>query len=316
MTQLTPTEFFPSTFLNETSVQHSLGEDFTLCDNGNVVFHWADYHETCDTIKIAIDTNSDLRNEFARKEVALTRLSLIPVWIRTNKKVHQTTMFELYERSVLNNVQYSLGINPFGPIEISFISSTGPFKSMVIAECFNRSTYKDFVMVYLLKDKLPKRDYRIRLKSKVLMEYGKDFSKAGLIGLEQLTMNGILFSLDSDEFINYVSKETEMRILIDSTTLENAAGKDLQGLKEYLSQYAFNLLYSSRLEDAISCQLKDFSFQSSFDFFKDKKIYLFITYEKLANNSQTSIRSIKEFVGHTRSLIREHYNSNLLIKSA
>ena len=316
MTHLTLTEFFPTTFFNETTIQHRLGEDFSLCDNGNVVFHWADYHETCDTVKMALDTNSDLQSEYAKKEIALTRLALIPVWIRTNKKVHQTTMFELYERSILNDVQYSLGVNPFGQIEISFISSTGPFKLMAIAECFNRSTYKDFVMVYLLKDKLPRRDYRIRLKSKVLMEYGKDFSKAGLIGLEQLTMNGILFSLDSDEFVNHVSKESEMRILIDSTTLENAAGKNLNELKDYLSQFAFNLLYSSRLEDAICCQLKDFSFQSSFDFFKDKKIYLFISYEKLSQHSQTSINSLKDFVVHTRSLIREHYKSNLLTKIA
>ncbi|MBA2406112.1 MAG: hypothetical protein H0V66_15155, partial [Bdellovibrionales bacterium] len=206
-------------------------------------------------------------------------------------------------------------VDPFGPIEISFISGTGPFRSMAIAECFNASTYKDFVMVYLLKGKLPKRDYRVRLKSKVLMEYGNEFGKAGLIGLEQLTMNGLLFSLDSDFFLKEISKEKELRILIDSNSLKDGCSKDLSGLKDHLAQYAFNLMYSSSKEDSVTCQLQDFHVQSSFDFLKNKKVYLFISYEKLVGLNG-KIKIIQNFVTHTRNLIREHYKTKLLSKSA
>ncbi len=52
-----------------------------------------------------MESNPELREEFKRKEVSLNRLSLIPVWIRTEKKVHQTTMFDLYERYILNQMQ-------------------------------------------------------------------------------------------------------------------------------------------------------------------------------------------------------------------
>lgn len=315
MANLSLTELFPLAFLNESTIQQSLGEDFSLCGNGNMVFHWADYHETCQAVKTRLESNPEVKKEFKNKEMALQRLSLIPVWIRTERKVHQTTMFDLYERYILNQMQLSLGIDPFGPIEISFISGTGPFRSMAIAECFNSSTYKDFVMVYLLKDKLPKRDYRIRLKSKVLTEFGKDFTKAGLIGLEQLTMNGLLFSLDSELFLSEISKETEIRILIDSASLAEGCSKDLVELKAHLSQFAFNLLYSSHREDVVTCQLKDFNVQSSFDFLKNKKVYLFISYEKLmASNSK--IKNIQNFVIHTQKLIREHYQTKLLEHSA
>lgn len=316
MANLTLTELFPSAFLNESTQNPNLGEDFSLCDNGNMVFHWADYHETCDAVKASLESHPEMAEEFKRKEAALSRLSLIPVWIRTDKKVHQTTMFDLYERYILNQVQLSLGVDPFGPIELSFISSTGPFRSLAIAECFNKSTYKDFVMVYLLQGKLPKRDYRIRLKSKVLMEYGQDFSKAGLIGLEQLTMNGLLFSLDSDFFINEISKSADMRILIDTNTLEVGCSKDLPGLKEHLSHYAFNLMYSSRKEDSITFSFKDFNTQSSFDFLKNKKVYLFVTYDKLTGGPNVNVKSIKKFVTHTRDLIREHFQVNVVSKSA
>lgn len=312
---LTLSELFPTSFLSNKTLEQSLGEDFSLCENGNMVFHWADYFETCDAVKASLESNPEMLEEFKRKEVALNRLTLIPLWIRTEKKVHQTTMFDLYERYILNQMHLSLGIDPFGPIEISFISGTGPFKSMAIAECFNNTTYKDFVMFYLLKNKLPKRDYRVRLKAKVLMEFGDDFSQAGLIGLEQLTMNGLLFSLDSDFFLKEISKKSQLRILIDSSSLSVGCTKDLPELKNHLKQYAFNLLYSSKKEDAVTCLLKDFSIQSSFEFLKNKKVYLFISYDKLSACNQ-GIKLIQNFVAHTRILIRDHYNEKLLMKTA
>ena len=314
MAQLSLTDIFPLSFQNESNIQHSLGEDFPLCDNGNMIFHWADYHETCDAVKKQMQNNPEMKQEFKRKEMALNSLSLITVWIRTEKKVHQTTMFDLYERYILNQM-LSTGLDPFGPIEISFISGTGPFRSMAIAECFNQSTYKDFVMVYLLKDQLPKRDYRIRLKSKVLLEYGEDFGKAGLIGLEQLTMHGLLFSMDSDVFLKDISKSSELRILIDLQLMSGGCEKDLSELKAHLSQYAFNLMYSSKKEDAISCNVNDLSIQSSFDFLKNKKVYLFVSYDKLVAGPG-KIKSIRDFVDHTRNMIRAHYKQSLVAKSA
>ncbi len=316
MANLSLSELFPHTFLNESTLHKSLGEEFSLCDNGNMVFHWADFHETCDVVKKHLESHPELKDEFIRKEHALNRLSLIPVWIRTEKKVHQTTMFDLYERYILNQMQLSMGIDPFGPIEISFISSTGPFKSMAIAECFNKNTYKDFVMVYLLHDKLPKRDYRVRLKAKVLMEYGQDFAKAQLIQLEQLTMNGLLLSMESDVFLKEIPKEGSLRLLIDTDCLREGSQKNLDDLKTYLSQYAFNLMYSSRKEDALSCDVKDINLQSSFDFLKNRKIFLFVAYDQLHGTDATKVKSIVSFVNHTRSLIREHYQNHFFKKSA
>ena len=308
MPHLLLTELFPLSFLNESTLQLNLGEDFSLCENDNMVFNWADFHETCEVVKKRLENDPHMKEDFAHKEMALKRLSLIPVWIRTQKKVHQTTMFDLYDRYILNQMKFSLGVDPFGPIELSFISGTGPFKEMAIAECFNNSTYKDFVMLYLLKDKLPKRDYRIRLKSKILMEYGADFSKAGLISLEQLTMNGLLLSLDSEFYQKNLSQLNELRFLIDTNCLAEGLQKDLGELRTHLSKYTFNLLYSSRKEDSVVCSHKDFSIQSSFDFLKNKKVYLFVSYAKLAT-SNAKIKDIQSFVSHSRSLIRERYLS-------
>lgn len=301
------TQLFSPAFLNDSALTKTLGEEFVLCENGNIVFHWADFYETCDMIKNQLEKDPALLQDFKHREHALTRLGLIPVWVRTESKIHQSTMLELYEKFILNQSHLLGGVDPFCPLDISFISGTGPFKSMSIAECFNKSTYRDFVLVYLLQGKLPKRDFRIRLRSKILLEYGQNFGQAELVALEQLTMNGMLLSIDAETYMKKVSEQESVRILVNSKMLQEGKDKNLGDLKNHLSQYAFNLLYSSNKEDSMVCRLKDFSIQSSFDFSKSKKVYLFISYDKLAEVHPYSVKSIKDFVMQTKDLVKDHY---------
>lgn len=310
------TQLFSPSFLNDSVLTKTLGEEFVLCDNGNIVFHWADFFETCDLIKAQLESEPGLMEDFKNRENALKRLSEIPVWVKTESKVYQTTMFDLYEKYILNQTHMMGGVDPFCPLEISFISGTGPFKGMSIAECFNKTTYRDFVLVYLIKGKLPRRDFRIRLKSKVLVEYGANYGQAELVALEQLTMNGMLMSMDSEVYMKKIQDVESVRILINSKMLSEAKGKSLDDLKGHLSQYAFNLLYSSMKGDSITCQLKDFSVQSSFDFAKNKRVFLFISYDKLAQSNPESVNSIREFVIQTKELVRNHYQKKSESKSA
>lgn len=310
------TQLFSPAFLNDSALTKTLGEEFVLCENGNIVFHWADFYETCDMIKTQLEKDPALLQDFKHREHALTRLGLIPVWVRTESKIHQSTMLELYEKFILNQSHLLGGVDPFCPLDISFISGTGPFKSMSIAECFNKSTYRDFVLVYLLQGKLPKRDFRIRLRSKILLEYGQNFGQAELVALEQLTMNGMLLSIDSETYMKKVSEQESVRILVNSKMLQEGKDKNLGDLKNHLSQYAFNLLYSSNKEDSIVCRLKDFSIQSSFDFSKSKKVYLFISYDKLAEVHPYSVKNIRDFVLQTKELVKDHYATSGKKKTA
>lgn len=272
-----------------------------------MVFHWADFHETCDSVKEHLANDPVLQEDFKRREEAINRLMLIPVWIRTRNKVYQLTMFDLYERYIVTQAHLIGDIDPFEPIELSFISATGPFKGMAIAECFSHITYQDFVLVNLIKNKLPKRDYRIRLKSKVLAEFGKEFGQARLISLEQMTMNGLLFSVESEFYMKELSQSGSIRILIDTDTLKVAVGKTKSELQEHLAGHTFNLMYSSKKDDAIECPLGAFHTESSFDFFRNKKVYLFITYDQLAKSRPESAKQLRNFITYSRELVREHY---------
>lgn len=301
------TQLFSPSFLNESQLTKTLGEEFVLCDNGNMVFHWADFFETCDLIKTQLENDPTLMADFNHRANALERLALIPVWIKTEKKVYQSTMHELYEKYILNQINQIGGIDPFCPLEISFISGTGPYKSMSVAECFNKLTYRDFVLVYLIQGKLPRRDFRIRLKSKILLEFGKSFRNAELVALEQLTSAGMLLSMDAEVYTKKVAEEEYVRLLLNSKMLAEGKGKRLPDLKVHLSHYAFNLLYSSNKEDAITIRLKDFSVQSSFDYSKNKRVFLFISYDKLAETHPASVKVIRDFVSHTKELVKDHY---------
>jgi hypothetical protein len=299
--------FFPAAFLDDSAISNSLGEEFSLCDNGNMVFHWADFHETCDNVKERLENDPGLMDDFKRREAAIGRLQLIPIWIKTKNKFHQLTMFDLYELYITDNSHLVGELDVTGQIEVSFISPTGPFKEMAITQCFSQITYKDFILVYLLKDKLPRRDYRIRLKSKVLMEFGPNFERAQLINLEQMTMTGLLFSIDSEIYQKELTQVVSVRTFIETQTLKEAIGKNLSSLQSHLSQHAFNLLFSTNKQDAIECSLADLSSRSSFDFLHNKKLFLFMSYDVLAKSSPAQAKAFKDFMTYSRELVRAHY---------
>ena len=302
--------------LSDSALTKALGEEFVLSDNGNIVFHWADFFETCDMIKNRLETDPLLTQDFKNCEIALGQLHSLPVWVTTAKTIFQSHMFDLYHQYIVNHSKLLGSLDPYCPFEISFISGTGPFKSMSIVECFNKTIYRDFVLMYLIQGKLPRRDYRIRLKSKILFEYGGDFSSVELVSLEQLTLNGMLFSIDSEVFTKKVSASQNVRILINHNMLSDGRGKNLDELKLHLSQYAFNLLYSSSKDDGIVCKVNDFSVQSAFDFARNKKVFLFVPYDKLASSHPAAIKTIKEFVAHSKMLVCDHYLNSSNQKSA
>jgi glutaredoxin 2 len=66
-------------------------------------------------------------------------------------------------------------------------------------------------------------------------------------------------------------------------------------------------MYSSRKEDGITCNLSDFSAQSSFDFFRNKKVYIFTPFTKLGTTNAESIKNIQKFVEHSKTLVQDHY---------
>jgi len=86
-----------------------------------MVFHWSDSFETCESLKALMEDNETYGNELKTCEKALDQLKLIPVWIKTPKKIHQTSMYDLYEEHILHQENLFGSLDPFCPYEISFL---------------------------------------------------------------------------------------------------------------------------------------------------------------------------------------------------
>lgn len=284
----------------QSEIDATHGEEFVLCKNGNIVFHWADFIETCEEARRKLD--------FSKQKKNLEALKNVIVWVRAEKKIHKTSMYELYEKFILSKSELLGGLSPFESLDMSFISSAGPFKKISVAECFNAETYKNFIQYFLLSERLPQRGFRIRLKSKILFEYG---SNAELVALEQLTERGMLFSANADTFHKKFGKEKSIRMLLDSSILHDAKDKDLDELKDYFGRYPFNLLYSAEREDVMEVKMEDISLQSSFDFKKNQKIYIFVPYGKIQAENPVSVEVIQHFVVQTMGLVRNYYLKKL-----
>lgn len=301
------TQLFSSHLLNDSPLVKSLGEEIPLCDNDAMIFHWADFHETCEAIRKKLQSGQILMDDFKLRENSLMRLSQIPVWIKSANNILQTTMYSLYENYIFRQKM----MDPFLPREISFISSSGPFKAMSISECFNKSTYRDFVLVNLLQEKLPQREFRIRLKSKVLFQTGAQFSETQLVSLEQLSSRGLLFSMDSETYFKKFSQEAMVRVMINSQMLNLPDDSNVTDIRRHLAPFSYNLLYSAQSSDAIVCRMENFSVQSSFDFSLNKKVYLFLPYGKVLDGNHSGIKTIQRFIESSRELVRNEYQKNL-----
>jgi hypothetical protein len=122
--------------------------------------------------------------------------------------------------------------------------------------------------------------------------------------------------MDSEKWMRNFSEQKYIRILVNAKMLGEGLGKNLAELKNHLSEYAFNLLYTSSKEDSMAIKLSDFSVQSSFDFSKNKRVYLFVSYDKLAVSRPEGVKIIKAFVNHTKELVRDYYQEAAKRKSA
>lgn len=291
----------------------NLFEPLCLGHQNNLSFHWADFHETCVAYKNHIEIDSLSKQEFEKRVTSLKKLLLVPVWMKTANKIIQTTMYDLYDRYLMGSFKVFDQFEPFDRVELSFMSGTGPFKSMAVAECFNRATYQDFVVFGLMNDKLRKREFRLRCKTKLLFEYGANFEKAALMNLEQISCHGFLFSTESAEFMAQMSLTPHFRFLMDTKIMKESKGKTLEEIISLTKLQPFNLFYSSCKTDCFSADSQGINFQSGIDFMQSKKHHFFIPFDKINGGD---LKSVKSFMEQTKTLISNLYETGSVLKSA
>jgi hypothetical protein len=306
-----------STSLRGSYVDKTFLETLILCPPSHMLFHWSDALETSEQMRAMMLSNESYSREFKKCDQALSQLRSVPLWIKTEKKIIQTSMYDLYEQYILFEDNLFGTLDPYCPYEISFLSGVGPFRRLSVFECLSESTHREFVIIFLMKGKIKAGDFRLRLKSKILMEYGEQYSKAGLIDLLQLTSKGIIISLNSELYTREYTSLKAMRLLLNSKMLFSLKDKNLQDVSLKLSPYAYNLFYTSNKNDSFTFNLSDLVIESTFDFSEQKKIPLLISYERISDSNPLAAKTLQNFVSQMKELILTHHgNSDELKKVA
>ena len=261
-----------------------------LCDFGSVSFFWSDSDEFCLNLKKLIECHPEFQDIYQQKIESLEALKKIPVWFKVKSKVIEKNMFELYEDHILGKDLLPI----HSQVECSFLSSKGPFNKLIISELLNPVMYQEFIMVLLLSDKLNRRQFRLRMNSRLLMEQNHSIH---LVNFEQLSTDGILISSEKPLV------EATLNFFLDYQVLSGTDEMTLDELKNYLSTKAINFLYSAQESARIPINTQGIHAQVKFDCVKNNLYYYFIEFNRFENKD--AVKTLQQFVTHSKDLITE-----------
>lgn len=271
--------------------------------DGIVSFHWSDFREACRLWQTRIAIEPGLRKDYERRLQEMQKLRALPIWIRSGKTTTQTNLFDLYEGFICDQLWQGDTNLPHPQYDISLISPSGPFKKMPVTNCFNLQTYRDFVMVFLLQDKLPRRDFRLRVKSKVLAEYGPNFSEACLVELEQISASGLLFRVSGSEYFGRMVPHQQVRLLFKTSFLTNSS--QVSEFRHEVAQWNNNPFYTHDKTEAFVFDCKETPSNSRFDGEETRECFLRISFDTISRTNGPQAQRLKAFVKAAQHCILE-----------
>jgi len=283
-----------------------LTDQICLGKDGNVSFHWSDFREACRLWQTRIAIEPNLRRDYEKRLQEMEKLKQLPLWIRSGKTTTQTNLFDLYEGFICDQHWHSDESLPRPHYDISLISPSGPFKKMPVTNCFNLQTYRDFVMVFLLQDKLPRRDFRLRVKSKLLAEYGANLSEVSLVELEQISASGILLKVSGADFYGKMLPHQTMRLLLKTHFLQAAVqAKNPQEFKREVAEWSNNPFYTHDKAESFSFDCHDIHSSSRFDGDATSECFLRINIETMAKSNPQQAQRLQNFVKMAQKSVLE-----------
>lgn len=286
----------------------SLSEPISLCGKDTMCFHWSDSVRYCEIVESNLSTDTHLFKDYQKRKIAISNLKKISVWIKSKKKIIETTVYDLYDQFLLSKDLMLNDLDPYFEYHISFLSASGPFKKISIVSCFNESLFYDFKFIYLIENLIPRGDFSLRLRSKVLIEYGENFDQVQIVGVNQIGHDGILISIPYDLFLNEISHLDKLRILLNSSQLRLNETSGLNDLKENLGKYSFNLLYTSKKSDSAEIKLNEIVMRGRGDFFtQDKRVFLLIPYSAMEKSHSQMANDFRNFSRRTCEVMDDFF---------
>jgi hypothetical protein len=288
-----------------------LNHQLTLNIEGPVSFYWTDFKEACELYREKSIHDPQVKAAFEKKMADLERMKQMPVWIRTDSSITHTNLYDLYQSHILHKSQNPQNVLTSGPTDISFISPSGPFKKLAVTDCFNLENYQDFVLVLLLQRKLKEREFRIRLQSRLLIEYGEQSSQASLVDLEQITSSGLLFKCTANVFFQEIRPNGHVRVLMKNSMFDSINhAQNWEETREVLTHWPARPLYTQNKQESFRLNCEDFQITSRFDFGSTQEVYFFVSFDVTRKSNEIATMKIEKFVQKARTHILEIVKNN------
>ena len=169
-----------------------------------VFYHWSNCSVGTKFLQFSAKQHSELDTTINDVWLKIQQLKDVSIWLKSGDHIIPMNMFDVYATVMTHLRKSNQDDNLFNGHEISFIGPSGPYKHTTLVQLINKTLYQDFLYFYLIKNKLPLRQFRLFVEGNVVVQYGNGHRYSGVLKVKQLTDNGILFSTKDDDFVQKV----------------------------------------------------------------------------------------------------------------
>lgn len=281
---------------------NDLYSSFRLSSNNSLSFHWADANETCQYLQRNIKNRGTKYFEYKKLLEHIQDLKMALVWVRSDSKIVQTNLYELYHLMInpLNNNK--LNFLHCQTCELSLIGPTGPYKMVDLKSWLNRDDYLSVVYKSILSGELPSREFRVRSSGKILCYYGANNTNSCVLHVKQIGLSGLLFCTSELNLYGLIKHCETLSLQMNINLFKQYGDADLSNIYHIFGEQQSGLLFSHQESDRVNVPLS--MVKSYLAVEKDSKShYIFIPYSAFAGAGAAKAHALRSFVENLKQRI-------------
>lgn len=288
-------------FLNYLNM-NDLYSSFKLSSNNSLSFHWADASETCQFLQRNIKNRGTKYFEFKKLLEHIQDLKMALVWVRSDSKIVQCNLYELYHLMINPLKNSKLNFLQFDSCDLSLIGPNGPYKNVNLKAWLNREDYLSVVYKSILSSELPAREFRIRSTGKILCYYGENDNNSCVLHVKQIGLSGLLFCTAELNLYGLIKNCEHLSLQLDTNLFKQYADSDLDSLFHAFGDQQTGLLFSHQESDRVSIPVQEVKSYLAVE--KDmKNHYIFIPYRAFTGAGESKAQNLKSFIGNLKNKI-------------
>ena len=193
-----------------------------ICGDGKLLFHWANWKDSCAFQKSEVVRNRQARDKLHFLWEELDKYKEISVWLSSKDRLVESNLFDLYTAYLDPRVRISW----FGKDEemlISMANSSGPYIALSSMRWFSKTIYRSFVYHKILTERMRLRSFRLGVDIPVKLTFDKYNMNSTDLRIKQLSETGILFLINERSSFIRLMASPYLRVELTEESFVNFA---------------------------------------------------------------------------------------------